>query len=111
MQWRPRRAYTVMMDKLYEVGGVGDICFFLKTPSTCTCSYTRCLQSTLGGDIQPQVGIYYLRRSLENYNKCKLSPQGYFGGDILCEDITLAVQITLKGGICPLRDRGSRTTY
>ena len=31
-----------MMDKLYEVGRVGDICclFPLKTPSTCC--YTRC---------------------------------------------------------------------
>ena len=38
------------MDKLYEVGGVGDICccFFLKTFSTC--SYTRCSQYTIGGD-------------------------------------------------------------
>ena len=40
----------VMMDKLYEVDGVRVHMLFrlLKTPSKC--SYTRCLQLTLGGD-------------------------------------------------------------
>ena len=44
------RLFRIMMDKLYEVGWVGDICcfFLLKTPSSC--SYTRCSQYTIDGE-------------------------------------------------------------